>query len=78
MLKNTLTNWDAIRAEETRLLCAIPPEEGARQFFALMAEFEFWLQQTEHLFRDERNQAMIELQSRLARLNANQDHYGLR
>ena len=35
MLKNIRTNWDAIRSEETRLLRALSPEEGARQFFAL-------------------------------------------
>lgn len=70
MLKIISTNWDAIRAEETRLLRALSPQEGMRQFFALMAEFEPWLQETESLFRNERNRAMIELQTRLASLNA--------
>ncbi|MBS1248823.1 MAG: hypothetical protein MAG431_00387 [Chloroflexi bacterium] len=74
MLKNTLTNWDVIHAEETRLLRAISPEIGLQQFFALMAEFEPWLQETEHLFRDKRNQAMIQLQSRLASLETKQNH----
>jgi len=68
VIENTVKNWDAIRAEEKRLLRAISPEEGARQFFALMAEFEPWLHETEHLFREQRNQAMIQLQSRLASL----------
>lgn len=74
MLKNTSPNWDAIYTEETRLLRAISPQEGARQFFALMAEFEPWLRETESVFRNERNQAMIELQSRLASLNVHKSH----
>jgi hypothetical protein len=69
MLKNISANWDAIYAEETRMLRALSPQEGARQFFALMAEFESWLRETESVFRNERNQAMIQLQARLASLN---------
>lgn len=65
-------NWNAIDAEETRLLRTISPEEGARQFFALMAEFELWLQESEHLFREKRNQAMIHLQASLASVNHEQ------
>jgi len=74
MLKTISTNWNDIRAEETRLLRAISPEDGVRQFFALMAEFEPWLRETERLYREERNWAMIKLQARLASLNANRDH----
>ena len=74
MLKNIHANWDAIHAEETRLLRVLSPQEGARQFFALMAEFESWLQETESVFRNERNQAVIELQARLASLNVNKSH----
>lgn len=70
MLKNIPTNWDAIHNEETRFLRALSPQEGVWQFFALMAEFEPWLQETESLFRKERNRAMIELQARLISLNA--------
>ncbi len=70
MLKNIPANWDAVHAEETRLLRALSPQEGARQFFALMAEFEPWLRETESVFRNERNRTMIELQERLASLNA--------
>ena len=69
MLKNTLTNQDAIRAEEVRLLRSLSPDEGVRQFFALLAEFEPWLQESEHLYRDQRNQSLIQLQARLASLN---------
>jgi hypothetical protein len=74
MLKHASTNWDVIRAEETRLLRSISPQEGARQFFALLAEFEPWLQETEALYRDQRNQALIQLQARLAGLNDNRSH----
>lgn len=74
MLKNIPANWDAIHAEETRLLRSLSPQEGARQFFALMAEFEPRLQETESVFRNERNQALIELQTRLASLNVNKSH----
>jgi len=71
MLKEPYTNWDSIRAEETRLLRAISPEEGIQQFFALMKEFQPWLKATEHVYREKRNQAMIELQARLASLANN-------
>ena len=74
MLKNIPQNWDAIYAEETRLLRALSPQEGARQFFALMAEFQPWLWESESVFRNERNQAMIQLQARLAKLNVNKSH----
>jgi len=69
MLNHVSKNWDAIRAEKTRLLRSISLQEGARQFFALLAEFEPWLQETEPLYRDQRNQALIQLQARLASLN---------
>lgn len=69
MLKNISANWDAIHTEETRLLRSLSPQEGARQFFALMAEFESWLRETEPMFQNARNHAMIELQARLSSLN---------
>lgn len=68
MSKNIPVDWDAVYAEETRLLRALSPQEGLRQFFALMAEFEPWLRETETMFRKERNQAMTRLQARLAGL----------
>jgi len=74
MLKNIPANWDAIHAEETRLLRALSSQEGVRQFFALMAEFEPWLRETESIFRNERNRAMSELQARLASLNIKKSH----
>jgi hypothetical protein len=69
MLKDKPKEWDTIRAEEIRILREITPEEGLEQFFALMTEFEPWLKATEHVYREKRNQAMIELQSRLANLD---------
>jgi hypothetical protein len=39
-----------------------------------MAEFEAWLQETESVFREERNRALIELQARLATLNIKKRH----
>ena len=74
MLKKNPANWDSVYAEETRLLRALSPQDGARQFFALMAEFEPWLQETESIFRNERNHAMIQLQARLASLYVNKRH----
>ncbi len=74
MLKHAAVNWDAVRAEETRLLRAISLQEGALQFFALLAEFEPWLQETELHYREQRNQALIQLQARLASLNENSAH----
>lgn len=74
MLKHSFANWDAVHVEETRLLRSISPQEGARQFFALLAEFEPWLQETEQLYRNQRNQALIQLQARLASLSDSHNH----
>lgn len=74
MLKNSLTPWLEIQAEENRLLRALTPQEGLRQFFALLAEFAPQLQQTEPLYRQERIQAMIALQIRLGALNKQPTH----
>lgn len=74
MLKRSAADWDAVRVDETRLLRSISPQEGALQFFALLAEFEPWLQETEHLYRNQRNQALIQLQARLAGLSDSRSH----
>ncbi|HXF84840.1 MAG TPA: hypothetical protein VNK49_05565 [Anaerolineales bacterium] len=74
MLKNPLTPWLEIQAEENRLLRALTPQEGLRQFFALLAEFGPRLQETESLYRRERIQAMIALQARLGALNRKSPH----
>jgi hypothetical protein len=77
MLRNATANWDAVRAKEIRLLRAISPQEGALRFFALLAEFEPWLQETEPLYRNQRNQALIQLQARLASLNDSNSRFSL-
>lgn len=74
MLKNISANWDAVHATETHLLRSLSPQEGMRQFFALMAEFEPWLLESESVFRNERNHAMIQLQGRLTSLKDNKNH----
>lgn len=74
MLKHAVVNWNAIRVEETRLLRSISPQEGALQFFALLAEFGPWLEETEPLYREQRDQALTQLQARLASLNENRGH----
>jgi hypothetical protein len=62
--------WPDVQAEELRLLRQTSPEEGARQFLALYREFAAWLQETEPLYRAERNEAMRQLQSRLSTIEA--------
>ncbi len=73
MLKH-VPPWHEIQAEEKRLLRALTPQEGARQFFALLDEFAPQLQETEPLYRQERIQAMITLQVRLRALNKTLPH----
>ena len=63
------TDWQAIEAEETRLLRALSIPAGIEQFLALQREFEPWLQETEPYFRQQRNDALIQLQVRLQQLN---------
>lgn len=57
--------WDEVEAEEIRLLRRMTVGESVQQFLALRREFAEWLSETEPLFREERNKAMIALQSRL-------------
>lgn len=61
-------NWEAIEAEETRLLWELTPEDGIRHFIEIQSAIEPQLQATEAIFRPEREAYLIELQSRLARL----------
>ena len=62
-------NWNEIAEDETRLLRTLTLAEGATQYLALQQEFEPWLQSTAALFAEERMNAMILLQTRLAKLN---------
>ena len=68
-LSQVRNGWTAIEAEETRLLRELTIEESVRQYLALQREFEHQLQETEPIFRQHRNEAMIQLQARLSSLN---------
>ncbi len=60
--------WDAMEAEETRLLRSMTVQESMRQWLALQQAFEGQLQETAPLFSQERREALAELQLRLLRL----------
>jgi hypothetical protein len=66
-------SWANVQAEELRLLRQTTAGEGARQFLALYTEFAAWLDETEPLYREERNEAMRRLQARLGKLEAHSD-----
>ena len=59
-------NWAEIEAEETRLLRALTPAEGMREFFLIQAASEYQYQLTEELFQREREAQLILMQTRLA------------
>ena len=67
-LSTVRDGWAAVEAEEVRLLRQLTVQESVSQLAALYEEFEPWLQQTEALFRLEREAYLIELQRRLHRL----------
>ncbi len=71
-LASPQTNWDEIEAEETRLLRAKSVAESLGEYLTLQREFELWLVETEPLYRTARNEAMIELQARLEKVEAAQ------
>lgn len=60
--------WEEIEAEEARLLRQMTVQEGIGQLLALHRIFEPQFQQTEALFRPEREAHLRELQRRLRRL----------
>lgn len=62
--------WAEAEAVEQAWLQALTPAEGARRFAALHAMLRHQFQLTEALFQPEREQYLIELQSRLARFQA--------
>lgn len=68
-LRQACEGWAEVSAEELRLLRRMTAEESLRQFLALQSEFAGWLEETKPLYRAERNEAMIALQSRLGRIN---------
>lgn len=61
--------WDMLEDEETRLLCSLTVQESLSQWQQLQEAFEWQIQQTEALFGPERREALVELQSRIRRLN---------
>ncbi len=50
--------WEAIEAEETRLLRALTVQESVRQWLSLQRTFEAQLQDTAALFAPERQTAL--------------------
>ena len=61
--------WEEIEAEETHLLRQMTVQEGISQLLALHRIFEPQFQQTESLFRAEREAHLMELQRRLRKLS---------
>ncbi|MEW5987875.1 MAG: DUF6036 family nucleotidyltransferase [Chloroflexota bacterium] len=61
--------WEAMEAEEIRLLRQMTMAESIGQYLALQREFEPQLQATEVFFRQPRQQAIAEWQGRLSKLN---------
>ena len=68
-LSQVREGWAEIETVETQLLHDLSIEDGVRQVLELQRGFEAQLQQTEAVFRQPRNQALIQLQTRLATLN---------
>jgi hypothetical protein len=62
-------DWTEIDQQETQYLRMMTLSDGLRQYVRLQAEFEPQLQATEAMFRPQRNQMLIDLQSRLLMLN---------
>ena len=56
--------WDAVEAEEMRLLQSMTVQESAHQWLALQRAFEPQLQQTAVLVAPERQAALAQLQLR--------------
>lgn len=63
------TDWNAIEKDDLRLLRSLTVAESAAQYLALQREFEPWLERTASIFAEERMNAMLLLQTRLAKLN---------
>jgi|GEM_PF-2330263 len=60
---------DEIRKVEMLSLRSLTPQDGLSQFFSLLPEFAPLLDESEPVYRAERIQAMITLQSRLYALD---------
>ncbi len=69
-------SWDAMEAEETRLLRSLTVQASLNQWSALQRAFESQLQQTAGLFAPDRFEALAQLQLRLQRLTAWRERHG--
>ena len=67
-LRRARQGWEAIEAEEERVLRQMMVQESLRHLLTLQQALEPQFQQTEHLFRAERLAYLEELQRRLAAL----------
>lgn len=68
-LRQLRDGWGEVEAEEMRLLRQMTIQESVAHYLALQREFEPWLQETKAEFREPRQQAIIQLQARLCKLN---------
>lgn len=68
-LSKVRQGWSEIETLETQILRRLTVEAGIRQYLALQAEFEPQLQASEPYFRQQRNEALAQLQARLLTLN---------
>lgn len=64
-LSQARQGWEEIDALETQLLRRLTVQQGILQYLALQREFEPQLQETEGIFRQQRIQALTQLQARL-------------
>ena len=75
-LRTLREGWDALEAEETRLLRHLTVHESVRQWLILQRTFELQLQETATIFGRERQTALAQLQARLRRLVEWQKEHG--
>jgi hypothetical protein len=67
-LKTLREGWDKVQTEEAALPIRLTVYESVRQYLILYNTFAFQLQQTEPIFRPEREIHLAELQQRLRRV----------
>jgi len=75
-LQTLREGWDALEAEETRLLRHLTVHESMRQWLILQRTFELQLQETATIFGGERQTALAQLQARLRRMAEWQKEHG--
>jgi len=75
-LRTLREGWDALEADETRLLRRLTVHESIRQWLILQRTFEPQLQETAKLVGSERQTALAQLQARLRRLVEWQTNHG--